>query len=75
MTAQVCLFQLRRLRQIRCLFGRDVTSNLVAALVFSRLDYANALLAGLPHTTLAPLQRVINAAVHALSTVFDREIT
>jgi len=40
-----------------------VASNLVAALVFSRFDYGNALLAGLPHTTLAPLQRVINAAV------------
>jgi len=62
-TAEVCFFQLRCLRQIRRLLGRDVTSNLVAALVFSRLDYGNALLAGLPHTTLAPLQRVINAAV------------
>ena len=62
-TAQVCFFQLRRLRQIRRSLCRDVTSNLVAALVFSRLDYCNALLAGLPHTTLAPLQRVINAPV------------
>jgi len=37
-TAQVCFFQSRCLRQIRRLLGRDVTSNLVAALVFSRLD-------------------------------------
>jgi len=74
-TAEVCFFQLRCLRQIRRLLGRDVTSNLVAALVFSRLDYGNALLAGLPHTTLASLQRVIDAAVNALLTVFDRQIT
>jgi len=64
------------LRQIRRLLGRDVTSNLVAALVFSRLDYGNALLAGLPHTTLAPLQRVINLAVRLVDGLRpDREIT
>jgi hypothetical protein len=34
----------------------------VSAFVLSRLDYCNALLAELPATTLAPLQRVQNAA-------------
>ena len=63
-TALVCFFQFRRLCQIRRLLGRDVTSNLVTALVFLHLNYSNALLAGLPHTTLAPLQRVINATVY-----------
>ena len=43
-------FHLRRLRQIRRLLGSDVTANLVAALVLSRLDNGNALLAGLPYT-------------------------
>ena len=37
--------QLQRLHQIRRLLGRNVTSNLVPAIVFSRLDYGNALLA------------------------------
>jgi hypothetical protein len=34
----------------------------VSAFVLSRIDYCNALLAELPTTTLAPLQRVQNAA-------------
>jgi len=62
-TTQTCFFHLRRLRQVRRLLGHDVTANLVAAFVLSRLDYGNALLVGLPYTTIAPLQRVINAAV------------
>jgi len=44
------------------LFGRDVTANVVAALVLTGLDYCNAVLAGLSYSTIAPLQRVINAA-------------
>ena len=32
---QTCFFQLRRLRQIRRLLGRDVTANVVAALVLT----------------------------------------
>ena len=62
-TTQTCFFHLRRLRQVRRLLGRDVTANLVSAFVLSRLDYGNALLAGLPYATIAPLQRVLNAAV------------
>ena len=41
---QTCFFQLRRLRQIRRLLGRDVTADVVTALVLTRLDYCNALL-------------------------------
>jgi len=47
---QACFFQLRRLRQIRRLLGRDVTANIVAVLVLTRLDYGNAVLAGLPYS-------------------------
>jgi len=44
------------------LLGREVTDNIVAALMLTGLDYGNALLAGLPYSTIAPMQRVINAA-------------
>ena len=47
---QTCFLHLRRLCQIRRLLGRDVTATLVSALVISRLDYGNAVLAGLPVT-------------------------
>jgi hypothetical protein len=59
---RTCFYHLRRLRSIRLQLGRDVTQRLVSAFVFSRLDYCNALFAELPATTLAPLQRVQNAA-------------
>jgi hypothetical protein len=54
--AQVCFYHLRRLRSVRQQLGRDVTVKLIVAFVFSRLDYCNAVLAGLPAATTAPLQ-------------------
>ena len=60
--ARTCFFHLRRLRSLRRQLGRDVTARLVSALVLSRLDYCNAILVGLPQTTLSSLQRVLHAA-------------
>jgi len=60
--ASCCFYHLRRLKQIRRLVGKNVTAQLISAFIFSRLDYCNALLAGLPPTTIEPLQRVQNAA-------------
>ena len=40
---------------------------IVTALVMSRLDYCNAVLADLPASTLAPFQRVLHAAAAARS--------
>jgi len=51
--ARTCFFHLRRLRPLRRQLGRDVTARLVCALVLPRLDYCNAVLAGLPASTLA----------------------
>ena len=44
----------------------EVTTQLVCALVISRLDYCNSLLAGLPVCTTEPLQRVQNAAARLI---------
>ena len=39
---------------------------LISSFIFSRLDYCNALLIGLPFSTIAPMQRVQNAAARLL---------
>jgi len=64
--AGACFHQLRHLRQIRRRVGREVTTRLVLALVMSRLDYCNSLLAGLPASTVNILQRVQNAAARLI---------
>jgi len=51
---------------VRYSLGRDVTIQLVIALVFSRIDYCNTKLAGLPPTKLAPLQRVPHTAARLM---------
>ena len=60
--AAACFYHIRRLRQVRHRVGQEVTQQLVLALIMSRLDYCNSVLAGLPTSTLQPLQRVQNAA-------------
>src|SRR6218665_228483 len=56
----------------RCL-GREVTARLVSALIISRLDYCNSILANLPASTLAPLQRVLNAAARLVMNLGPRD--
>ena len=60
--AATCFYHKRRLRQIRRRVSTEVTIRLVLAVVMLRVDYCNSVLAGLPQSTLAPLQRVQNAA-------------
>lgn len=71
--AAACFYQLRRLRQIRRRVGQDVTTRLVLALVTSRLDYCNSVLANLPQSTIEPLQRVQNAAARLIFDLGLRE--
>jgi len=68
-----CSYHLRRLRAVRQQLGRDVAARLVAVLVLSRLDYCNAVLAGLPTSTLAPLQRVLHAAARTVLNLKPRD--
>jgi hypothetical protein len=68
-----CFFLLRRLKQVRRVLGPDITANLVSAFVLSRLDYCNALFAGLPKSTILPLQRVQNAAARLITGLRSRD--
>ena len=71
--ASACFFQLRRLRQVRRLLGPEITASLVSAFITSRMDYCNAVLAGLPMSTIAPLQRVQNAAARVICGLSSRD--
>ena len=44
----------------------DRTTRLLSAFIMSRLDYCNAVLAGLLASTLAPFQRALNAAARLM---------
>ncbi len=61
-TARSCRFALHNIRKIRPFLTEHAAQILVQALVVSRLDYCNALLAGLPANTIKPLQMIQNAA-------------
>jgi len=45
----------------------------VSAFIISRLAYGNDTLSGLPQSTLAPLQRVLNAAARLVCNIRPRE--
>uniref|UniRef100_A0A672P2L3 Reverse transcriptase domain-containing protein n=1 Tax=Sinocyclocheilus grahami TaxID=75366 RepID=A0A672P2L3_SINGR len=61
-TARSCRFALHNIRKIRPFLTEHAAQLLVQALVISRLDYCNALLAGLPSSTIKTLQMIQNAA-------------
>jgi hypothetical protein len=71
--ASACYYHLRRLRALRGLLGQAVTARLVTAFILSRLDYCNAVLTGLPASTLAPLQRVLHAAARVVCDLKPRD--
>ena len=58
----VCLFQLRQLRIIRRSLTTDAAHALVRALVHTRIDYCNGLLASCPRYLTDKLQVVLRAA-------------
>jgi len=60
--ASCCYYHVRRLRQVSHFISRDIMMQLTSALILSTLDYCNIILAGLPKSSIATLQRVQNAA-------------
>ncbi len=65
-TARSCRFALYNIRKIKPFLSECATQLLVQALVLSRLDYCNALLAGLPTNFIEPLQLIQNAAARLI---------
>ncbi len=65
-TARSCRFGLYNFRKIRPFISEHATQLLVQGLVLSRLDYCNALLAGLPVSLIKPLQLIQNAAARLI---------
>ncbi len=61
-TARSCRFALHNIRKIRPFLTEHATKLLIQALVISRLDYCNTLLAGLPTCAIRALQMIQNAA-------------
>ena len=49
-----CFFHLRRIRQVKKCLNERCLRVLVQALVISRIDYCNSILAGLPAVTIHP---------------------
>ncbi|XP_056270598.1 ubiquitin carboxyl-terminal hydrolase 13 isoform X3 [Pseudoliparis swirei] len=61
-TERSCRYMLHNIRRIRPLLTQKAAQVLIQALVISRLDYCNSLLAGLPAKAIRPLQLIQNAA-------------
>ena len=61
-TVRLSFFHLRQLRLIRRSLPQDAMHSLVHALVHSRLDYCNSILANAPSGLLGQLQSVLRAA-------------
>ena len=71
-TASSCFFHLR-LRQLKRFADQTMLQRLVLALILSRIDYCNAMLAGLPQNTIAPLRRVMNATIRLKAGLWPRD--
>lgn len=63
---QSCNIHLRNLRVIASKLSYELKRQLIHCLVFSKLDYCNGLLYGLPNYVIARLQRVQNSCVRFL---------
>ncbi len=65
-TARSCRYALFNIKKIRPFLSEHASQLLVQTLVLSRLDYFNALLAGLPDSSIKPLQLIQKAAARLL---------
>ncbi len=64
---KIHFFHLRNIARLRPMLSHPVAEKLINTFVFSRVDYCNALLAGVSKTTLSKLQSVQNSAARILT--------
>ena len=62
-----CFHSLRQIRVIRRLFTKEAAKMLVCSFICSRIDYCNAVFAGLPRSTTNHLDSVIHATTRMIS--------
>ena len=72
-TVKSCYHQIKNISRIRKYITNDACKTLIQSLVISRLDYGNALLYGLPQTTLRRLQLVQNSAARLITRTKRRD--
>ncbi|KAI5086485.1 hypothetical protein C0J45_23351, partial [Silurus meridionalis] len=72
-TVKASFFHLRNIGKLHPMLTFSVAEKLINTFVFSRLDYCNALLAGVPKASLSKLQLVQNSAARILTGTSARE--
>ena len=73
----MCFCWLRQIRRMRRSLDTDSAAALVHALIASRVDYCNTVLAGAPRTITDRFQQVLKAAARVVSETrkFDRDLS
>ena len=72
---RACYFHIRGLRHVRPAMSTDTTKIVACAIVSSRLDYCNVLLAGMPQSNLDDLQHVQNTLARVVTGLRRRDHT
>jgi len=72
--ANIAFYHIRRLKNMRYILGPKITANLVSAFV-RNTDWNRPVFAGLPATTIAPLQQVQNSAARFVKGLSPRDHT
>ena len=70
--SRIAMYNLHRIKLIRRSLTKASCHTLVRGLVLSHLDYANAIVVGLPNISIRKLQKVQNAAARLIH--FDRDV-
>ena len=66
-TCSLCYFHVRKIANIRNYLSEESAAQLVHAMITSRIDYCNSLLAGVPDYDIKRLQRLQNIAARIMT--------